>query len=162
MKLERGCFGLGLLLVVNYMAHRQFLPAIYFGIVFCGLLVVYRKIKIDQMMEQALLRFALLLGFALACSIKLDAWEALGWFVLSILSSCFSQRLQKAAAAFLDAISCINIIVCTAVFCTAALSSWMNWDLSFGILLVCAVFQPSHLALDNPFESVNSSKSLSK
>ncbi len=162
MKMERISCGFGLMLVVNYMIHHQFAPAIYFATVGCVLLLAYRKVQFDQMMEQALFRFVLLLCAALIFAMEIDVIEGLSWFVLSMLSSCFSQRLQKSSFDFLEKISCVNIIVLTALFCTAALNYWLKWDLSFGMFLVCALFQPSHVVIENPFVMPHSSKSLSK
>ena len=45
MKKERGFVGLGLALVINYMMHQMAGPAIYFGVVLCGLIIIATKLK---------------------------------------------------------------------------------------------------------------------
>ena len=53
MKKERGFVGLGLALIINYMMHQMYGPAIYFGVVLCGLMVFYGKVDVEKMMKQA-------------------------------------------------------------------------------------------------------------
>jgi len=153
MKLERRCCGLGLMLIVNYMIHHQYAPAVYFGVVLCALLIKYRQVHVGEMMEKTLIRFVILLGCALLFSVEILAVEGLSWFVLCMLSSCFMQRIQKNSTEFLENISCINIITLTCVFCGLALSSWTSWNPSYGIVWLCALFQPSGLALIKPLNS---------
>ena len=51
MKKERGFVGLGLALVINYMMHQMAGPAIYFGVVLCGLMVFYGKVDMEKVKD---------------------------------------------------------------------------------------------------------------
>lgn len=152
MKFEKWFYGCGLGLSVNYLLHQMNGPAVYFGLVFCGLLVFYFKVELEKMVKDALIRFGFLLVCALFCSVDMDVISAVSWFVLCAFSSAISQRMARYSCESLEKISCFNIVLLGSVFCCVLLSDMLNWNMSLYLMLVCALFQPSHLPLAHPFE----------
>ena len=144
MKKERGFVGLGLALIVNYMVHQMFAPAIYFGVVLCGLLVFYAKVDLEKMMKDATVRFVLILMVCLAFNESLGFFQGISVLVLCAVSSAVSQRIHKSSAAFLENLSMINMILFGLVFCGLLLQVVFP----FVLMMFVALLQPSGLPLE--------------
>ena len=152
LNMKKWFYGFGLGLSVNYLLHQMNGPAVYFGLVFCGLLVFYCRVQLDEMVKDALIRFALLLIAALFYSVDMDLFSAVSWFVLCAFSSGISQCMMRYSYESLEKISCINMVLLGTVFCCVLMSKFMGWNMSLYLMLLCALFQPSHLPLVHPFE----------
>ena len=144
MKKERGFVGLGLALVINYMMHQMAGPAIYFGVVLCGLMVFYGKVDMEKMMGQTVVRFVLILMISLAMNYPLSFIQGISVLVLCADCATCSMRIQKSSEAFLENLSIINMILCGLVFCGLLLQMISPWML----MMFVALFQPSGLSLE--------------
>ncbi len=144
MKKERGFVGLGLALVINYMMHQMFAPAIYFGVVLCGLMVFYGKMDMEKMMRQAVVRFVLILMISLAMNYPLSFIQGISILVLCTDCAACSMRIQKSSAAFFENLSMVNMILCGLVFCGFLLQMISPLML----MMFVALFQPSGLPLE--------------
>ena len=144
MKKERGFVGLGLALIINYMMHQMYGPAIYFGVVLCGLMVFYGKVDVEKMMKQAVVRFVLILMISLAMDSTLSFIQGISILVLCAVCALCSVRIQKSSVSFLEGISMINMILCGLVFCGLLLKMISPWIL----MMFVALFQPSGLSLE--------------
>ena len=144
MKKERIFTGLGLALIINYMVHQMFAPAIYFGIVLCGLMVFYAKVDLEKMMKDATVRFVLNLMICFAFNESLGLIQGVSVLVLCAVSGAVNQRIHKSTISFLESLSMINMILCGLVFCGLLLQVVSP----FVLMMFAAMFQPSGLSLE--------------
>lgn len=139
-------------LMFNWMIHGEVWAVIYFGAVTAGLFAYYRTIRVEQMLETALVRFVALLGVCLCFSVELQAVEAAAYLMMCAASSALTQRLQSADAGFLDRLSMINmalmpVMMIVMLFCMQNSQAALTVMMMFPVL-----FQPSGLPVVSPLD----------
>ena len=129
--------------VLNYLIHQELTACLYFGAVLCGLMVFYRLVELEKGLFEGVIRYVAVLCMALLFHQEISFLQSMCWFVLSVLGSFLTQRVQKSSAAFLESLCLLNLIAGSLLFCAVLFQPWLEWDLSFVLMAGCVLFQPS-------------------